>query len=96
MVKYSYKEFKTALNKLKYPDTWFWSRYTINPYSGCEHACIYCDARSNRYYLEHDFENEVIIKKDIDKKLNLRIKRARTRNIFQIFRQIYPKSHRSN
>lgn len=77
MVKYRYKEFKSVLNKLKYPDSWFWSRYTLNPYSGCAHACIYCDARSQRYYLE-DFENEVIIKTDFDKKLDLRLKRART------------------
>ena len=76
MVKYIEKEFKTAINKLKFPDSWFWARYTLNPYSGCEHACIYCDARSQRYYLE-DFENKVIIKTDIDKKLELRIKRAR-------------------
>ncbi len=77
MVKYRYKEFKSVLNKLKYPDSWFWSRYTLNPYSGCAHACIYCDARSQRYYLE-DFENEVIIKTDFAKKLDLRLKRART------------------
>ena len=77
MVKYTYKEFKTTLNKLKYPDSWFWSRYTLNTYSGCEHACIYCDARSQRYYLE-DFENEVIIKTNFDKKLDQRLKRART------------------
>ncbi|MFX1323840.1 MAG: radical SAM protein [Promethearchaeota archaeon] len=77
MVKYRYKEFKSVLNKLKYPDSWFWSRYTLNPYSGCAHACIYCDARSQRYYLE-DFENEVIIKTDFDKKLDLRLKRTRT------------------
>ncbi|MHA2123205.1 MAG: radical SAM protein, partial [Promethearchaeota archaeon] len=77
MVKYRYKEFKSVLNKLKYPDSWFWSRYTLNPYSGCAHACIYCDARSQRYYLE-DFDNEVIIKTNFDRKLDLRLKRART------------------
>ena len=73
-----YKEFKTALNKLKYPDSWFWARYTTNPYSGCEHACIYCDARSNRYYLEQDFENEVIVKTNFDKILEQTIRRSRT------------------
>lgn len=78
MVKYLKKQYKTALNKLKYPDSWFWCRYTINPYSGCEHACIYCDARSNRYYLEQDFENEVIIKVDLDKILEKRLKNARS------------------
>ncbi len=77
MVKYIYKEFKSVLNKLKYPDSWFWSRYTLNTYSGCAHACIYCDARSQRYYLE-DFENKVIIKSNFDKKLDQRLKRART------------------
>jgi len=73
-----YKEFKTALNKLKYPDSWFWARYTTNPYSGCAHSCVYCDARSQRYYLEQDFENEIIAKIDFDKKLEKRIKKART------------------
>ncbi|MFX1312883.1 MAG: radical SAM protein [Promethearchaeota archaeon] len=77
MVKYIYKEYKNVLNKLKYPDSWFWARYTLNAYSGCAHACIYCDARSQRYYLE-DFENEIIIKTDFNKKLDLRFKRART------------------
>lgn len=77
-IKYTYKEFKTVLNKLKFPDSWFWTRYTINPYSGCQHACIYCDARSERYYLSQDFENEIIIKENVDRKLDLKIKRART------------------
>ena len=72
------KEFKTALNKIKYPDSWFWCRYTINPYSGCAHTCIYCDARSQRYYLDQDFENEVIVKTNLDKILDKRIKNSRT------------------
>ncbi len=77
-IKIIYKEFKTALNKLKYPDSWFWARYTTNPYSGCEHACLYCDARSNRYYLEQDFENEVVVKTNFDIILEQTIRRSRT------------------
>ena len=78
-MKYIEKEFKTAVNKYKFIDSWFWCRYSINPYSGCEHACIYCDARSERYYLQdvQDFESEVLIKVNIDKLLDSRIKRAR-------------------
>ena len=26
-------------------------RWTINPYRGCQHACIYCFARSTHQYL---------------------------------------------
>ncbi|MFX1391532.1 MAG: radical SAM protein, partial [Promethearchaeota archaeon] len=77
MVKYTYREFKSVFNKLKYPDSWFWARYTLNTYSGCAHACIYCDARSSRYYLDN-FENEVIIKTNFDKQLDQKLKKART------------------
>ncbi len=78
-MKYIQKEFKTSMNKFKYIDSWFWCRYTINPYSGCEHVCIHCDARSDRYYLQHiqDFENEVLIKVNIYEKLEKKIKNAR-------------------
>ncbi len=29
----------------------------INLYRGCSHGCIYCDARSKCYHIEHDFED---------------------------------------
>lgn len=78
MVNYIYKEYKTALNKLKFPDSWFWARYTSNPYSGCEHVCIYCDARSQRYYLTQNFEEDIIIKNGFAKKLENTIKNSKS------------------
>lgn len=29
----------------------------MNVYRGCSHGCIYCDARSNCYQMEHEFED---------------------------------------
>lgn len=29
----------------------------MNLYRGCSHGCIYCDSRSKRYHMEHDFED---------------------------------------
>lgn len=29
----------------------------MNLYRGCSHGCIYCDARSKCYHMEHDFED---------------------------------------
>jgi DNA repair photolyase len=41
-------------------------RWTINPYRGCSHACIYCFARPTHTYLGfdagRDFEREVVVK----------------------------------
>ncbi|NVM27492.1 MAG: radical SAM protein [Candidatus Helarchaeota archaeon] len=78
MVKYVFKEFKTIINKMKYIDTWWYVRYTINGYRGCEHHCIYCDARSERYYLSKDFDQTIIVKKNVKEQLDRRLTRART------------------
>jgi len=41
-------------------------RWTINPYRGCQHACVYCFARNSHTYLEldsgADFDSKVVVK----------------------------------
>jgi len=40
---------KAILNKHKRPDHWFWTRYTAYPYKGCQHRCIFCYCREQKY-----------------------------------------------
>ncbi|MHA1820124.1 MAG: radical SAM protein [Promethearchaeota archaeon] len=64
---------KSAINSLKFIDSWFWCRYTLNPYRGCEHGCIYCDSRSKKYYLHQDLFETVYVKKNLNKVLKKRL-----------------------
>src|SRR4051795_8738879 len=59
---------KSALNRVpsvsRVPFNW-----TVNPYRGCSHACIYCFARPTHEYLDlnagEDFEREIIVKVNV-------------------------------
>jgi len=57
---------KTIVNKVDSPDVGMW--YSMNPYQGCEHGCIYCYARNAHEYWGYsaglDFERKIIVKKN--------------------------------
>lgn len=55
---------KSMINKLRHVDDWFWASYTLNPYRGCAHGCVYCDARANQYGLAESFEERIFIKEN--------------------------------
>lgn len=55
---------KTMINKVPSPDIPI--SYSVNPYQGCEHGCIYCYARNTHTYWGYsagiDFEQKIMIK----------------------------------
>ena len=57
-------ECKSLINPVHAPGLPF--RWSINPYRGCQHACVYCFARGSHQYLGYDpgrdFERRIIIK----------------------------------
>ncbi|UCH88078.1 MAG: radical SAM protein [Thermoplasmata archaeon] len=78
VIRYEEKDFKSILNKHKFIDSWFWCRYGINVYQGCEHACTYCDSRSHRYHLHPEFDQVIVVKNNVAEMLDNRLSRART------------------
>jgi DNA repair photolyase len=57
---------KKIVNKVDSPD--LRNMYSVNPYQGCEHGCIYCYARNTHEYYGFsaglDFESKIIVKKN--------------------------------
>ncbi|MGN6444275.1 Rv2578c family radical SAM protein [Amnibacterium sp.] len=72
-------EAKSALNKVPgaVPGTPY--GWTINPYRGCSHACVYCFARPTHRYLEFDdpgaFDAEVVVKVNVADRLRVELAR---------------------
>ena len=57
---------KSILSRNDSPDVGF--EYSVNPYRGCEHGCVYCYARPTHEYLGFsaglDFESRIMVKRD--------------------------------
>jgi DNA repair photolyase len=68
---------QTILSKNDSPDLPF--TYSINPYRGCEHGCIYCYARPSHEYLGFsaglDFESKIMIKLKAPRLLDAALRR---------------------
>lgn len=62
-----FEDARSAICRNDSPDIYF--DYSVNPYRGCEHGCIYCYARPTHSYLNLspglDFETKIIAKRNI-------------------------------
>ncbi len=68
---------KSALNRV--PEGPYGFGWTVNPYRGCSHACVYCFARTTHTYLGfdagQDFEREIVVKVNVPEALRAELAR---------------------
>ncbi|MGA8852886.1 MAG: PA0069 family radical SAM protein, partial [Christiangramia sp.] len=67
---------KTIVNKVTSPDVGM--DFSLNPYQGCEHGCIYCYARNSHEYWGYsagkDFEQKILVKRNAVELLEKKLK----------------------
>lgn len=68
---------RSALNRV--PGGRYGFGWTINPYRGCTHACVFCFARSTHTFLDfdagRDFEREIVVKVNVPELLRAELRR---------------------
>ncbi|MEX0785908.1 MAG: radical SAM protein [Dehalococcoidia bacterium] len=73
-------ECKSALNRVNVPALPH-LRWSLNPYRGCQHACVYCFARGNHEYLGYDtgrdFDQRIVVKTNLVPVLRRELSRPR-------------------
>lgn len=72
---------RTVIARNNSPDVGF--TFSVNPYRGCEHGCIYCYARPTHEYLGFsaglDFETRILVKEDAPELLHRELASPRWR-----------------
>ncbi|MDJ0313757.1 Rv2578c family radical SAM protein [Arthrobacter sp. H35-D1] len=69
---------KSALNKVPSTSSMPFG-WTVNPYRGCSHACVYCFARKSHSYLDFDpgkdFDSQVVVKVNVAEVLHKELRK---------------------
>ena len=73
---------RSALNHVPDSSRMLPGEWTINPYRGCGHACVYCYARTSHRYLDldtgADFDSQIVVKANIVEILRQELRSRRT------------------
>jgi len=73
-----YKQVKRLIHREKQPGP-FAGKYHFSPYMACGHGCRYCDGRHEAYFIEGDFERDIVIRQNAPELLTRELPKLRER-----------------
>jgi DNA repair photolyase len=73
------RDVRAALRKSPLIEGFLCCRYSFSPYMACGHGCRYCDGRAERYWVEGDFERDIVVRSNLPALLREELPRLRER-----------------
>ena len=70
---------KTILRRRDRVDPYFVGKFAFSPYHACEHGCLYCDGRAERYFVEGEFDRDIVVRTNAAEMLDLELSKLRER-----------------
>ncbi len=84
MIRVRETDLKSIKRSTGFPDTYFVSKYGFSPYKGCQHGCVYCDGRAERYYVEGVFDQDIEVRVNTPFLLDTELGKVREQGIVGI------------
>jgi DNA repair photolyase len=79
-----YIDAKRALTRSDLAEPFIPSKARFSPYRACEHACKYCDGRAEKYYVEGNFERDLVVRRNLPELLKQELEKLREPTIVSI------------
>ncbi|HTO22070.1 MAG TPA: radical SAM protein, partial [Spirochaetia bacterium] len=73
------REVRAALRRAPLVDAFLCCRYSFSPYMACGHGCAYCDGRAERYWVQGEFDRDIVVRENIAALLAREVPRLRER-----------------
>jgi|WetSurMetagenome_2_1015567.scaffolds.fasta_scaffold27993_2 DNA repair photolyase len=79
-----YTDVKKVLTRSDLAEPFIPSKVRFSPYRACEHACKYCDGRAEKYFVEGNFECDVVVRRNLPELLRQELEKLREPTIVSI------------
>ena len=71
------RDVKRALRRSDLSGTFVVGKYALAPYMACGHGCAYCDGRAERYWVEGEFDHDIVVRRNLPDLLAAELPRLR-------------------
>lgn len=74
----------SALRRANLTGSFVLGKYGLSPSMACAHGCAYCDGRAERYWVEGEFDRDIVVRPNLPELLSTELPKLRERGFISI------------